>query len=129
VVVSVQNILLVAVSVQAENGAPHVAAHAPAVHAAPLSHALPQPPQFAVSVIVSTHVPLHSIPPVPAHEHVPCEQAWSAAQVVPHAPQFSTSELVSTHTSPHRISGGAQECARSTLPHPNAATTSANSPR
>jgi len=46
-------------------GAGH-APQTPAVHVAPVAHAVPQPPQFAGSVIVLTHAPPHTVIVQPA---------------------------------------------------------------
>src|ERR1700733_1120161 len=37
-----------------------VVTHTPPQHCAPVSHALPQTPQFRGSVVTSTHTPLHA---------------------------------------------------------------------
>src|SRR5262245_57755471 len=52
-------------------------------------HALPQLPQFAWSLLVSTHAPLQGVSPV-AHvaEHTPRLHTWPPGQTVPHIPQL-----------------------------------------
>jgi hypothetical protein len=71
---------------------------------------MPQPPQLALSVCVSTHLPeqrvnpaLHAVPqPLLVHVAVPLA---TVGQAVPHAPQFFVSLFVSTHRLPQRIVG------------------------
>ena len=36
---------------------------APVTHTAPAGHVMPHPPQFELSVMTSTHTPLHTINP------------------------------------------------------------------
>ena len=43
----------------------HASAHLPAEHTSPTSHAVPQPPQLAGSLSVSTHLPSHAVAPPP----------------------------------------------------------------
>lgn len=79
-------------------------AQAPATHACPEGHALPQPPQCEASVAVSTQVPLHLVCPV-GHGlvHVPPSQVCPVAHAFPQLPQFLASTLVSTHSVPHLV--------------------------
>jgi hypothetical protein len=60
---------------------------------------MPQPPQFAGSLLVSMHWALHRVV-VPPHvlEQVPALQTWPGMQVTPHAPQLPGSLSVGTHT-------------------------------
>jgi hypothetical protein len=55
---------------QSVRPAPHVAAHAPALHTSPPVHAFPQPPQFAGSDVESTHAPEHTTKPAEEQTHV-----------------------------------------------------------
>ena len=61
----------------------------------PPRHTLPQDPQLAESVVVSTHAPLQSVWPAGQSHvplvHEPLAHAW------PHAPQLFGSVVVSTH--------------------------------
>src|SRR5690349_19474931 len=77
------------------------AMHVPATQVPPLQP-LPQPPQCAGSVWVSTHRLPHSVRPG-AHivEQEPFEQASPGGHVTPQPPQFSGSVPVSTHSLPH----------------------------
>jgi hypothetical protein len=62
-----------------------------------LAQAIPQPPQLAELLLVSTQEPLQSVKPV-AHPaaHVPALHTW-APHELPQLPQFATSELRLTH--------------------------------
>jgi hypothetical protein len=55
-------------------------------------HALPQPPQFAESEVVSTHavLPLHWTRPV-VHAQLPLWQVLSLEHAFPHDPQLALS--------------------------------------
>jgi len=54
---------------------PHVVPHVPLLHDSPEAHALPHPPQFDGSTLVSTHELPHCVVPPPHDEaHAPCEQ-------------------------------------------------------
>jgi hypothetical protein len=68
-----------------------------------VGHAVPQPPQFAGLVAVSTHAPPQgtSLPPQVAL-HEPAEQTSVAPQRVTHPPQWDGSVMVSTQALPHR---------------------------
>jgi len=61
--------------------------HVPPLHVEPEPHALPQLPQFASLVAVSTHEPLQSVPP-PLHEQAPPLHDEPEGQAVPQPPQF-----------------------------------------
>jgi hypothetical protein len=70
---------------------------------APAGHALPQPPQFARSVVVSTQPPAQQDRPAgqPCVSQLPCWQTPRtqndpAPHACPQVPQFDASELVST---------------------------------
>ena len=74
----------------------------------PPLHMTPQPPQFALSLVVSTHTPaqrvkpaLQAVPqPLLVHVAVPL---GTLGQLMPQAPQFLVSLLVSTQTAPQRM--------------------------
>ena len=75
--------------------APHAKHEPPLQTCVPLSHNMPpivpaQPPQFALSVCVLTHVPLQFVCPAPQHR--PLLHVWGLVQVIPpspiHAPQW-----------------------------------------
>ena len=73
----------------------------PLRHVAPPVHAMPQPPQFAASVVMFTHaLPQRSRPGVQYDWHDPAEHTWPAAHALPQRPQWSRRELVSTHAPP-----------------------------
>jgi hypothetical protein len=69
-----------------------------------LAQAMPQPPQLAESLFVSTHEPPQSVSPVaqPA-AHVPALQTC-VPQDLPQLPQLPTSDPRSTHVVPQRSS-------------------------
>src|SRR5690606_8550191 len=73
--------------------------HAPATHAALAGHAVPQPPQWAELVIVSTQAPPHEVCPS-GHSQAPPVQDKPAAQGMLQPPQWSTSVIVLTHEPP-----------------------------
>jgi hypothetical protein len=66
---------------------------------------LPQPPQFALSVLVSTQKPLQSMKPeTQLVLHVPPEQAVGPRQRLPQPPQLALSVLSSTQLPLHSVS-------------------------
>ena len=68
-----------------------------------MAHAWAQVAQLLLSVVVSTHVELHSICPVghvTAAVQVPVVQVWPVAHAWPHEPQFAVSVPVLTHVPP-----------------------------
>jgi hypothetical protein len=73
-------------------------------------HAIAQPPQLELSVVVSTHVPeqrvkpaLQAVPqPLLVHVAVPF---GTLGQTVPQSPQLLGSRLASTHPLPQRMKG------------------------
>jgi hypothetical protein len=68
----------------------------PALHV-PL-HVLPQPPQFALSMASSTHLPEQSdVPPAQRIPHLPAWQNWPLGHVRPQPLQLFGSFCVSTH--------------------------------
>jgi hypothetical protein len=64
----------------------------------PPAQAVPQLPQFALSLLVSTHAPVQLVRPV-AHvvAHVPPLQTCPAAHAFPQPPQFAGSLAGSLH--------------------------------
>jgi hypothetical protein len=79
--------------------------HRPPKHAAPVSHALPHPPQLDASFITSTQLPEQSIVPrMQFTTHRPPEHARPVAHALPHAPQFSGSSASEVHTPLHSAS-------------------------
>ena len=68
----------------------------PVVHELPPVHCVPQAPQFALSVIVSTHCSPQSVVP-PGQTHWLFTQSRPAGQAVPQAPQWRRLFVVSTH--------------------------------
>jgi len=75
------------------------------VHTWPAAQALPQVPQFALSLCVSVQVAAVPVPqtvvlPV-GHVQVPAAQVAPAAQVLPQLPQLARSVERSTHAAPH----------------------------
>lgn len=91
----------------------HWMSHWPATQRAePLAgagHALPQPPQFAALVEVSTQLPEQSVV-VPVHPVVqePPEQVCPTVHAFPHFPQFDGSTVRSTHAPLHAARPGSQ---------------------
>jgi hypothetical protein len=63
---------------------------------------VPQLPQLRLSVISSTHVPLHAVP-VPGQLQTPAVHAEPIGHALPHVPQFDVLMLVSTHVLPHAV--------------------------
>jgi hypothetical protein len=101
---------------------PGVVTHAPFMHVP--AHARPQPPQFALLVIVSTQAFPHSICPAAEQPHVPPLQTEPAGQAMPQPPQLSALFVVSTHAPPeHWVSPppqlDLQEPALHTWPEPH----------
>jgi hypothetical protein len=82
---------------------PHVT-QLPELH--PPLHALPQPPQLAGSLEVSTQLAPHIVSPE-EHAHAPATHV-PLPQEVPQVPQFEASALVSTHRPPQFVSPDAQ---------------------
>src|SRR6478736_10026085 len=77
--------------------------HVPAEHVWPVAHGLPQPPQFATSVMGSTHAVPQSVF-VHVLEHMLFVQnGLSVVQIVPHAPQLLALVFVSTQTPLHVV--------------------------
>ena len=78
--------------------------HTPFVQTAFWPHDRPHPPQFAPSVLTSTHEFPHAVSPDAHFEtHLPCEQSSLLLHGAPHWPQFAPSEPVSEHFPLHEI--------------------------
>jgi len=75
---------------------------APATHDAPPVHARPQAPQWLLSIVVFTQVPVHSVS-APPQRHIPLVHTWPDPHAVPHAPQLVELLIVSTQIPPHSI--------------------------
>ena len=75
----------------------------PSLQVSPVPHALPQVPQFAVSVLVSAHPLLHLVLPV-SHAHAPPLQVSPVPHALPHLPQWAGSLLVFTQEPLHSVS-------------------------
>ena len=98
-------------------GAPpkHVVPQVPPLQPVPVGQAWLQEPQFAESVSVSTHTPLHAVvPPWHVAWHVAVtpepvlEQSKPEPHVVPHVPQLCGSFDVRTHAPLHGVPALAQ---------------------
>jgi hypothetical protein len=77
------------------------AVHVPEVHVSDMEHVFPQEPQFELSVWVSTHAELHSVPML--HVHTLLMQVAPVGQTLLHMPQLFESLVVSTHIAPHIV--------------------------
>ena len=67
----------------------------PPAHPCPEGQALPQVPQFALELFVSTHARLHAVSPDwQLSEHEPTEHTWEPEQTTPQVPQLFGSALV-----------------------------------
>jgi hypothetical protein len=78
-------------------GGGQVEAQAPAMHAPPAKHALPQVPQLVELDVKSTQAPLQLV--VPAEHwltHAPDMHTLPAPQTMPQSPQFEGSDVRST---------------------------------
>ena len=65
---------------------------------------VPQPPQFAGSVWLSTQALPHSVvPAVQVVVQTPAEHPWPPRQAVPQAPQLAESVCVLTHSPAHNV--------------------------
>jgi hypothetical protein len=81
----------------------------PATQVVPWAHATPHLPQFAGSVLVSTHASPHAVCPVPGHAQAPPTQLCAPEHGVVQLPQCSLSVEVSTQSAPHATSPTAHE--------------------
>jgi hypothetical protein len=61
------------VQIPLQNNCPAGQAHVPPVHDVPPMHAMPQPPQFRLSVMPSTHAPVQSVSP---GAHMEAQALW-----------------------------------------------------
>jgi len=64
-------------------------------------HTVPHPPQFEVSLAVSTHEPLQSVFVPQSVEQAPALQTLPAGHAVAQSPQCAAFESTSTHAPPH----------------------------
>jgi hypothetical protein len=79
-------------------------AQVPSVQRTPPAHAVPQAPQFLLSVDRSTQVVPQSVSPVSQVPlHAPATQVVPRMQRMPQPPQFAGSVSVSVHDAPQRI--------------------------
>lgn len=67
-----------------------------------MGHAVPQVPQFAASVWVLVHWPLHTVWPL-AQPHCPALQLLPPVQALPQVPQFALSVCVLTQAPAHDV--------------------------
>ncbi len=79
-------------------------------------HLVPQAPQLALLVLVSTHTPPQSLRPV-GQEQEPLEQIFPPEHLVPQAPQLLESLLVLTQAPPHTVWPEGQEILQVPLEH------------
>jgi hypothetical protein len=76
-------------------------------HICPVPHACPQLPQLWLSLVRSTHAPLHAVLPE-GHLHVPLVHVAPAGQAWPHRPQLWTFVWRFTHAFEQLVSPLAQ---------------------
>lgn len=77
----------------------------PMKHAAPVSHAWPQAPQFDASPFVFTQLPEQFVaPPVQLTTQRPIEQTCPLAHALPHVPQCSGSSPSEVQIPLHSVS-------------------------
>jgi hypothetical protein len=82
----------------------------PPLHCRPPLQAMPQPPQFAPSLVGSTQAPLHSDRGAgQPGEQVPALQTWPVAHALPQPPQFAGSLVVLAQRPAQRVTPGPQE--------------------
>jgi hypothetical protein len=79
-----------------------------AVQLWPAAHAMPQPPQCAGFVAVSTHVPAHIVCPAVAQVQAPPEQVLPAGQELFQAPQCVVEVATSRQLVPQVVRVAAQ---------------------
>jgi hypothetical protein len=77
-----------------------LATHMPALHTWFAVHCVPQAPQFALSVVGSTQLPVHRVRP-DRQTHAPPTQICSAVQNMEQPPQFLGLVWVLTHEPEH----------------------------
>ena len=83
--------------------------HSPSEQTSPLSHLIPQPPQFAGLLVVFVHTagsPHSSV--FSGQEQAPASQVRPPVQAMPHPPQLLMSVSVMTHAAAHSVSPLAQ---------------------
>jgi hypothetical protein len=78
-----------------------MAVHVPAVQVSDVVHVFPQEPQFELSVWVSTHAELHSVPML--HVQTLLMQVALVGHTLLHMPQLFESLVVSTQFAPHIV--------------------------
>jgi hypothetical protein len=94
---------------QSESLAGQNAAHTPVTQTSVDLHALPQVPQFALSVCVSAHLPVHATcGALHSEAQAPFVQVSDAPHAFPQAPQFAVSVCVLVHVWPHVVNGVGQ---------------------
>jgi hypothetical protein len=69
------------------------------MHVVPVGHAIPQPPQFALSVVGFTQVP-PQVTSGALHAQTPAVQVWFAPHIVVQLPQCALLACTSTHAPP-----------------------------
>jgi len=79
-----------------------LALHAPSAQSSAAAQALPHCPQFAGSLVVSTHASPHWLVP-PPQMHWPLEQSCPMPHAWPQAPQFCGSRSVLVHVAPQSV--------------------------
>ena len=82
--------------------------HSPATHIRPAGQALPQRPQFIVSLLASTQRPPHINRPPEQPPQTPALQGCPTGQTLPHTPQLLMSDRASTQPGPQRSCAPAQ---------------------
>ena len=94
---------------QFESPVAHDTSQLPMLHTCPAAQRFPHRPQWALSVCVSRHTPVHTTSPTEhAATHAPAEHCCPLGHAVPHAPQFALSVCVSRHTPEQLVSSVAQ---------------------
>jgi hypothetical protein len=88
--------------------------HCPLVHSALSAHTFPQPPQWAMFVLVSTHSARHWVSP-PGQTHAPSVHEASVAHWLPQPPQLAGLLLVSTHEFENLSTARPQKTSRFTI--------------
>jgi len=94
-----------------------------AVPFAGTGHPLPQPPQCAVLLVVSTQFPEQAVSAPQLVLHAPPKHVSPTAQTLPHCPQFAESVAVSTQPVLHFARPGSQRKSQTLASHvavPNA---------
>jgi hypothetical protein len=103
-----------------------VAPHTPALQVSPAAHGLAHPPQWAPSVMVSTHAVPQSVRPG-AQVQSEAMQTSGATQAIPHPPQCMLLLRVSMQLPPHSMSPAPpQTPAHGVVPAGQSGATTAN---